>query len=154
MYNEKIHKKCNELQILLCSRLPLFLMNNGSNVSRVQARDTASLCSSLLNYTKPLCFYKRGLTWKGDETHSSLSLSAAIMEALGSMEKQRDVTFHGRNSSFKKHLRCFQPGLVVTFWSLHLHFLRGFKRNTLFQLRAESVTMVTAMFMPSLPAAK
>lgn len=154
MYNVKIHKKCSKLQILLCSRLPLFLMNNGSKVSRFLARDTASLHASLLNYTKPLCFYKRSLTWKGDETHSSLPLSAAITGVLGSMEKQRDATFNGRNSSFKKHLRCFQPGPVVTFWSLHLHFLRGFKRNTLFQLRTESVTMVTAMFMPSLPAAE
>lgn len=154
MYNVKIHKKCSKLQILLCSRLPLFLMNNGSKVSRFLARDTASLHASLLNYTKPLCFYKRSLTWKGDETHSSLPLSAAITGVLGSMEKQRDATFNGRNSSFKKHLRCFQPGPVVTIWSLHLHFFRGFKRNTLSQLRTESVTMVTAMFMPSLPAAE
>lgn len=149
----KIHKKCNKLQILLCSRLPLFLMNNGSKVSHSLAQDTASLYSSLLNYTKPLCFYKRGLTRKVMK-HTAPSLYLPLSRECWDQWKSSGMWPSTAETVPLKTSKVSSAGTAGNVWRLHLHFLRGFKRNALFQLRTKSVTMVTDRFMLSLPGAK
>lgn len=130
---------------------PSFL-NNRSQVSYTLVASCASRNTSHLNYTKD-CISTKEVKPERWETQSSPSL-CCYHGSVGI--NGNTVTFYCRNPPLRTSKVCFCTETSINGWGLHLHFCDEyiFGKNTLFQLCSRSISMVTAMFMPSLPEAE